>query len=131
MDSVSFSYWEVCNKGDEVERQFHHLVSIRQAKINDGFSILGLPYLTVKNVSDVFQYEEIRLEELSRSVDLRMLGLCNDETIFPLIAQCFRAYLKAKETDIIPRDYMDWMDGSFMMDDAAVRKQEVNRRSKI
>ena len=50
---------------------------------------------------------------------------------FSLIAQCFMAYLKAKETDIIPRGYVDTLDGSFMMDDGAARKVEVERRSRI
>ena len=131
MSSVCFSFWLECNKGDEVEREYHHAVSLRQTKINDGFSIFGLPYLTVENVCDVFQYEQIWREELSRTVDLRLLGLRNDDSIFSLIAQCFMAYLKAKETDIIPRGYVDTLDGSFMMDDGAARKVEVERRSRI
>ena len=132
---VSFKLWTECSSGVDAgspEEYFYHVVGLRQTTIDDGSSTFGLPYLPKRRDCTNFEeYKEVWVEELSREVDLKVLGLGLDHRVFAVLPQCYEAYSRAKRTDIIPRGYKDWLDGSFLADQGAERKREADRRSRI
>ena len=126
---MRFSVWINLREEDQKYKYFQETVAQATTVVRDGWSKLRLPYLVAQPCNSYENYLVLWFQELKPKVDLCRLGLKNDDQLLDLLPQCYGAYMKAKEADVIELESEEH--GTFSSyEDAAYRKCEVNKRSR-